>query len=228
MNHATRTTVAALGLIAGLAGVEHGIGEVLQGNAPPPALVIKSWPATAAFNILDGEPAMTFVPNLLASGILSILLALAFIVWVTLFIHRPHGGLVLIALSLALLLVGGGFGPPLLGLILGLAATRINAPLRGWHTYVPAGLRRLLAAVWPWSLGLCLLVWLSMFPGTVLLSHFFGVEDPNLVYALGICMFGLLFLTLAAALSRDAEALAQLGELPVGDRRPAAHGNLAQ
>jgi hypothetical protein len=213
MNRTTRTTVAVLGLIAGMAGIEHGIGEVLQGSAPPPAVVIKSWPNTAAFDILGGEPAMTLVPDLLASGVLSILVGLVFSVWVTLFIHRKHGGLVLILLSLALLLVGGGFGPPLLGLILGLAATRINAPLDGWRTYVPAGLRKLLAQAWPWLLGACLVAWLSMFPGTVLLAHFFGVNDPAVVYALALCMFSLLFLTLAAAFSRDVHAQAHPWQL---------------
>jgi hypothetical protein len=35
--------------------------------------------------------------------------------------QRPGGGLVLILLSVVLLLVGGGLGPPLLGMILGVA-----------------------------------------------------------------------------------------------------------
>jgi hypothetical protein len=213
MNHTTRTTIAVLGLIVGMAGLEHGIGEVLQGNAPPPAVVIRSWPDTPAFDILGGEPAMTLVPNLLASGVLSILVALALMAWVTLFIDSKHGALVLILLSLVLLLVGGGFGPPLLGLILGLAATRINAPLKGWHTYVPAGLRRLLAQAWPWLLGACLVAWLSMFPGTVLASYFFGVEDEAVVYALALGMFSLLFLTIAAAFSRDVNAQPQVWQL---------------
>jgi hypothetical protein len=205
MNRATRTAVAAFGTLAGLVGVEHGIGALLQGNQAPGAIVIKSWPATPAFDILDGEPAMTLVPNFLVSGLLAILFSLLFLVWALFFAQRRHGGLVLILLSVVMLLVGAGFGPPLLGLIIGAVATRINAPLTWWRRHLPAGLRRLLARLWPWSFGACLLAWLSMFPGTVLLSHFFGVNDPNLVYAIALCMFGLLFLTIVAGFARDIE-----------------------
>ena len=57
------------------------------------------------------------------------------------FIGRKHGGLVLILLSVALILVGGGLGPPILGVIVGFAATRINAPLT-WCTHLSDGARR--------------------------------------------------------------------------------------
>lgn len=127
----TRVTVSTFGTLAGLEGIEHGIGEVLQSNSAPEALVILSWPGLEAFRILAGEPAMTIVPNLLATGIVAIAVSLVFLVWVTVFVQRRHGGLILVLLSVAMLLLGGGFGPPILGVIVGLAATRINAPL-GW------------------------------------------------------------------------------------------------
>ena len=43
MRAATRITAAALGTAAGIAGLEHGIFEILQGNIPPSGLVIASW-----------------------------------------------------------------------------------------------------------------------------------------------------------------------------------------
>jgi hypothetical protein len=205
MNSATRVTVAAFGAMAGLVGIEHGIGAVLQGTHAPGAVVFESWPDTPAFDILAGEPAMTLIPNFFASGVLAILSSLLFLVWATLFAQRKHGGLVLILLALTMLLVGSGFGPPLLGLIVGAVATRINAPLTWWRTHLPADLRRLLAKLWPWSFGACLLTWLSMFPGTVLLAQFFGVNDPNLVYFLILSAFGLLLLTIVAGFARDVE-----------------------
>jgi len=205
MNRATRAAVAVFGVLAGAAGLEHGIGEVLQGSQAPAAITIESWPNTPAFDILGGEPAMTLIPNLLVSGVLSILVSLLFIAWAVLFAHRRYGGLILILISLVLLLVGGGFGPPLFGIILGIVATRINAPLTWWREAAPAGLRRVLARLWPWSFGAGILAWLGMFPGTVLLAYFFGVNDENFVYALILCMFGLLFLTVAAGFARDAE-----------------------
>lgn len=77
---------------------------------------------------MAGEPAMTIVPSILVTGILAILFSLIFLVWATMFVQRKNGGLVLILLSIVMLLVGGGFGPPILGIIIGAAGTRINTP----------------------------------------------------------------------------------------------------
>jgi hypothetical protein len=211
MNRATRAAVATFGALAGLVGIEHGIGALLQGNKAPGAIVFRSWPNTPAFHILGGEPAMTLIPNLLASGVLAIFFSFLFLLSATLFAQRKHGGLVLILLAFVMLLVGAGFGPPLLGLIMGIVATRINAPLTWWQTHLAAGPRQLLARLWPWSFGACLLAWLSMFPGTVLLAQYFGMDDPNLVYAIALCMFGLLFLTIIAGFARDVEAQFETG-----------------
>ena len=68
--------VATLGTLAGLAGVEHGIGEILQGNVAPEGLAIIAWPGSELFRVLGGEPAMTIVPSLLVTGILAILVSL--------------------------------------------------------------------------------------------------------------------------------------------------------
>ena len=201
---ATRVTVSTFGIIVGLAGIEHGIGEVLQGNVTPEGVTIESWPESELLGILAGEPAMTIVPNLLLTGILAILASLIFLVWVTMFVQRKHGGLVLILLSVVMLLVGGGFGPPLLGIMLGTAATRINAPLNWWRAHLTAGSQRFLARLWPWSLVAGLIAWLSLLPGTILLDHFFGVDNPDLVVpVLTFSAFGLLLLTIFAGLAYD-------------------------
>lgn len=39
-----RLTCSTIGAIIGIAGLEHGVGEVLQGNEAPKGLSIKSWP----------------------------------------------------------------------------------------------------------------------------------------------------------------------------------------
>ncbi len=49
-------------------------------------------------------------------------MALALGAWAVWFIDRPQGGLVLIRLSLLPAFVGGGFGPPLIGIIAGVTA----------------------------------------------------------------------------------------------------------
>lgn len=204
MGSATRAVTSVFGVLAALAGMEHGVGEVLQGNMRPDGLMIQSWLASAFFRIESGEPAMTVVPNLLASGVLTILVSLVFLAWAAGFAHRRHGGFVLVGLSIVLLLVGGGFGPPLLGVIVGLTATRIGAPLTWWRTRLAPAIRRLLAASWPWAFGACIGAWLMLVPGLPVLSYTLGVEDPALVVVLFFSALGLLALTIVSGLARDA------------------------
>ena len=40
MRNATKVTVSTFGALAGLAGLEHGIGETLQGNRAPDGVTI--------------------------------------------------------------------------------------------------------------------------------------------------------------------------------------------
>ncbi len=68
MNPATRAAVSTFGVVAGLAGVEHGVGEVLQGNVAPDGLIIASWPDSALFRILAGEPAALLIVSRLATA----------------------------------------------------------------------------------------------------------------------------------------------------------------
>jgi hypothetical protein len=200
VRNATKATVSTFGAIMGLAGVEHGIGEVLQGNLAPSGIMILSWPDSAFFHILAGEPAMTIVPNLLVTGILAILLSLIFIAWVTMFVQRKNGGVVLILLSIAMLLVGAGFGPPLMGIIIGAAATRINAP---WRARLSAGLRGFLGKLWPWSFVAGLIAWLLLMPGSNLLDYFLGMNDPNLIPVLFFSALGFLLLAIFTGFAHD-------------------------
>ena len=110
-----------------------------------------------------------------------------------------RGGLVLIGLSLLLLLVGGGFGPPLIGVIAGVAATRMG---REGHRR-PGPVRTVLARVWPWLLGAGLVGYLSLVPGIVLVSRFTGFDDPLVVAGLTVLSFTGLILALVAARAHD-------------------------
>ena len=203
---ATRRTVSILGAVVALAGVEHGIGEILQGRVTPQGLVILSWPNSDAFRILGGEPAMTILPNLLVTGVLAIVVSLLFLAWATLFIERPHGGFVLMVLSVVLLLVGGGIGPPLIGLLLGLVASRIHTPPTRWSGAPVGTSRRALVNAWPWFLAVDVAAWLALFPGIVVVGAMFGADAvPELgAYALMLTAFVFLPLSLVSALAADA------------------------
>lgn len=203
MRSATQVTVSTFGAIMALAGIEHGIGEILQGNLAPSGLIFPSWPGSAFFSSLAGEPALSIIPNLLVTGILTVIFSLMYLVWATRFVQRKHAGLVMILLSIAMLLAGGGIFPPVLALMIGVLATRINAPLTGWRTHLSVGLRRFFGRVQPWLFGVCLIAWLCLFPGINILAYFFGVDDSTLTFMVIFLALGSLVLTILAGLAHD-------------------------
>ena len=162
MRRATKTVATWLGVVAGLAGFEHGYYEILQGSTKPAGIVFASWgPPCDPGKIWHAcEPAMSILSNFLMIGILTVLLSMAVIVCSAWFVQRKHGGLVLIALSIALLLSGGGFFPPVISLVGGLAGIKINKPLSGQ----PGSITRLAARLWPWPLVIFLVWVLGQFP----------------------------------------------------------------
>jgi len=168
MRKATRIVASSLGIVAGIAGLEHGYFEILQGKAHPAGLMILSMgPPCAPEAVWNGcEPAMTLLPSFLITGILSVILGLLILVWSAGFVQRKYGGWVLILLSVALLLFGGGIFPPLIGLAGGAAGTQINKPL----TKEPGKYARWAAKLWPWPLVIFLVWVLGQFP----LGHFFN------------------------------------------------------
>lgn len=195
---ATLTTVRVFGALAAFTGVEHGLGEISQGPGRPPALVFESWPHAAAFEPLDGEPAMSLIPDLLVSGALSVVVALVLGGVALRYPHCPHSGLVLFGLSLVLLLVGGGFGPPLVGALAGLLATRVNAPVRR-----PGPRNRLGAGLWPWPLLAATTCFLGLVPGTALLHALTGETYPAFVSALTLGAFAATALAIVSARAWD-------------------------
>jgi hypothetical protein len=81
------TLSSTLGILAGIMAIEHGIGEVLEGYRPTESVFILSWPNSAFFEIMSGEPAMTVIPNYLVTGLLAILFSSIFLV---LFVKSSH------------------------------------------------------------------------------------------------------------------------------------------
>ncbi len=192
--------VATMGALMGLAGIEHGVGEILQGNVPPDGMMIRSWPDAAFFQSLNGEPAMTILPNLLITGILAVLFSALFTGWAIFFARRKHGGLVLMLLAVLMLLFGGGIFPPILGALVGAAATRIQ---RTAAAKPVTGLARLLGQAWGWVFAACCLAWLALFPGVAMLDYFLGVDDVRITLTMMAAAFGLLFLAYWSSIQHD-------------------------
>jgi hypothetical protein len=203
MRSATRIVASTFGVVVGLAGLEHGIGEILQGNVAPAGLMFESWPHSALLRIMAGEPAMSVFPSLLLSGILTVLLSLAMIVWSAAFLGRRHAGFVLMLLSVLLLLTGGGIAPPLMGLMVGGAATRIRNPLTRWRASQRRTQPPLLGRLWRYLLIVSVLGYLALLPGLPLMSQFIQIEDPAIVVYLALFSLSTLVLALLASLVWD-------------------------
>ncbi|MBI5954598.1 MAG: hypothetical protein HY865_23320 [Chloroflexi bacterium] len=189
MRKATKTVTTWLGVVAGIAGLEHGYFEFLQGNTRSTALAFPSWgPPCDPDKIWHAcEPAMSILPNFLITGILAMLLSVTIIIWSGWFVQRKHGGLVLTLLSIALLLFGGGFFPPIIALVGGLAGTKINKPL----TRQPGSLTRFAAKLWFWPLVIFLVWVLGQFP----FGYFFNDILTSIMY------FGMLLILTSLPLS---------------------------
>jgi len=190
--------VSTFGTLAGLAGIEHGIGEMLQGNVATDGMAIIAWPGPGPFDVLNGEPAMTIIPNFLVTGILAILVSLVYIACATLLAERKHSGMALILLSVAMLLVGAGFGSALLGIIVGLIATRINVNKASRPARLLAG------KLWPWAYVACVFAWLLLLPGSIILACVFGTDNVALAVPVFIlAAFGTLPLAVFTGFAYD-------------------------
>jgi hypothetical protein len=201
MRNATKSVATWFGVAAGIAGLEHGYFEILQGSTRPDGVMIESigppCVAEEAWNAC--EPAMTIIPNYLITGILAVIIGLVILIWSVAFIQRKNGGLVLILLSIALLLFGGGFFPPLIGMVGGAAGTKINKPFTGKQ---PNTILRFAAKLWPWPLVI-FLVWVF---GQLLVGYFFHDFMQGIMGFGVLLILSMLLLSVYTAYARDVQA----------------------
>lgn len=200
---AARLVASIFGILAGIGGIMHSPGEILQGNVAPSGIVFNSWTVEPIATNVGGEPAMTIVPNLLVSGVLTMLVSLTVIFWAAAFVGKKHGGIVLILLSILMLLVGGGFAPPLIGILAGVAGLGINAPMPRWCKNLPDKFRNLLAALWPWFFGVCVLTGVTLILGALLLGYIIGLNIPGVWVFCFLVSIPLLILTIITGVAYD-------------------------
>ena len=207
-NRATRLLASTLGMLVGLAGVEHGVLEVLQGNVRPDGMMIDAIGPEQRLWEFAGETALTIVPNILITGILSILIGGLLTIWAYKYVNQKHGPVVLLSLSIELFLVGGGFAPIFLAILAFIAAARINKPLRFWRSAVPAAFRNIMAALWPWTLIIAVVSFVVAVEIAIFgepLSGYAGAEAASSVQLfLGFATLILAILALPAANAYDA------------------------
>jgi MFS family permease len=203
MRKATRVVAASLAVFAGIGGPEHGVFEILQGHVRPDGLMIAAMGPPCdpeeVWNLC--EPAMTVVPSFLVTGILATLVGIITMIWAAAFVHRKYGGLVLILLSVALLLVGGGLFPPVIGIVGGVVATRIHAPLKGQPKGRFGRLSRFFASLWPWSL-VAFFVWVF---GQFIIGYFFNEWLLQSGFLIPFLILGLMVLAIVSGFAHDAQ-----------------------
>jgi hypothetical protein len=197
---ARRLFVGVMGTWMGMAGIEHGIGEILQGSVVPQGVLILSWPDSPFFRSLNGEPAMTLVPDMRLTGILAVTFSLLYVLTAIFFAGRRHGGVMMMLLAVPMLLFGGGLFPPVMGGLIGLAATRlqIRAPVQ------PAGaLRQFFGRSWYGFFAALIAAWLMLLPGVAVLDYFYGIESSGLTLGIMAAAFILLYLSYWSAVQHD-------------------------
>jgi hypothetical protein len=177
---AARLTSSVFGILAGVGGLVHGIGEILQGNVRPEGLIVNSWTVGPIATNMGGEPGMTIVPNLLITGILTVLVSLAIVVWSSAFMRDRAAGRILLLLSVIMLLVGGGFGPPIIGILAGVAGTAIDRPSPWWRGRLSRGVWRSMATLWPWIFAITVANGVFLVIGSHVLVTLFDLNMPDL------------------------------------------------
>lgn len=197
--NASKLTAILFSVFGGLFGLEHGIGEILQGNISTPGLKIYAYSAPGLAFPFGREPALTVVPNYLISGILSILLGLIIIIWSIKLIQIKFGGLGLLCLSIIIFLTGGGFGPFTTLIFASIAALKINSNFIWWKRLLPFRLRTFVAKLFPWVT----ILFLSWIPFELILGLFFGIGYPYPGYLLAYIFPFIMVFTVLTAFAHD-------------------------
>jgi hypothetical protein len=203
MIKAARLTASALGIAAGLLGVEHGVFEALQGNLRTGGVVINAFgPSCQPAEVWHGcEPAMTLIPNYVMTGLCAILVGAVVAYWAGFQIARKHGGEILIFLNGVLLLVGGGLAPVMVGIIAGILGARIDKQHTWWKNHIGKEMNRFLAKAWLWFL-IPLLIWM---PGEWILGIFFNDFLIRLGFLPTVAVLAFIFFSSVCAISFDVE-----------------------
>lgn len=197
-----RLSISTFGAILGIAGIEHGIGEILQGKRKPEGAFFQSWPDNNLYNILAGEPAFTVLTNLplFITGVIAVIISLLLITWAAFYIESKYGGPILLGLTFCQFLFGAGIaGPLLIGIIISLTATKINSASNWWKNHHT--LRNTFIPVWKYAYPISIVSWFSMWPGLVIFGMFIPLthEQGSIVVTLSGISFLSFIITLISA-----------------------------
>lgn len=193
--NATRAIATAIGVFFGLfSGMNHGLFEIFQGNTPTNGLFIYAIGEAQRFWPLGTEDAFTLIPNFLVTGIASMIVGLAIVIWSIWFLPIKHGRTVFMGLFILSFLVGGGIGQVAFFIPAWAFATRMDKPLTWWRKVLPRSSWPLLSKLWMPMLVLSTLV-MTIGLEMAIFGYFPGLTEP-----VAIQDRALLFVLLAAIL----------------------------
>jgi hypothetical protein len=175
--NATRIIATTIGVLFGLiSGVNHGFFEALQGNKPTGSLFIYAIGEAQRFWPLASEGAFTLIPNFLITGIASMVVGVAIVIWSIWFLPTKHGRTVFLGLFILSFLVGGGIGQVAFFIPAWAFATRMGKPLTWWRKVLPRRSWPFLSRLWIVAL---VGMWLSMFVALemAIFGYFPGITD---------------------------------------------------
>jgi hypothetical protein len=179
--NATRVIATTVGVFFGLfSGMNHGLFEILQGNTPTDSLVINAIGETQRFWLEGTEPAFTLIPNFMITGIVSMIVGLAIVIWSIWFLPGKHGRTVFLGLFILSFLVGGGIGQVAFFIPAWALATRMDKPLTWWKKVLPKSIWPFLSRLWIVTLVLAtiaILIGLEM----AIFGYFPGLTDPEAI-----------------------------------------------
>lgn len=202
---ACRATATAFGVLAGLGGITHGIGEVLQGSVPLEGVWLESWTSGPIAEHMGGEPGITVLPTALSAGVVTLVAAGSVLAWSVFGLRRRHGGSVLSLLSVGMLLAGGGVGPPVLGMLAGAVGRWGVGRQPRWMRRLPPRAHAVLARAWPALFVVALANGVFLVVGSVVLVYAAGLHLPGLFVDSFFLSVALLLVLLLAAPAYDAE-----------------------
>jgi hypothetical protein len=208
MNCATRIIVSTIGVMLGIAGMNHGFFETLQGNNRTSGLIIQAIGEQHRYWLHGSEEAFTIVPNFLLTGILAMTVSILIMIWSIDFVHKKHGPTIFILLFVLLFLVGGGIGQIIFFIPTWLVSTRIHKPLSWWRRVMPEKARPVLAKLWPFTLAAVTLFFLIALE-IAIFGFVPGVSDPDVILTVCWSFLGaawvLMLFTFVAGFADDIE-----------------------
>ena len=205
---AAKAIAVVSGILCGIAGMEHGFFEMLQGNTAPADFRIDAIGPAVKFWEHGSEPAYTLIPNFLITGIAAMCVGLMLAIWSIFFLEKKPGLIVFLLLGIVLFMVGGGVAPFFIVVMNLFVIWRIGKPFPAKKGLVSENARHISPVFW---IGSLIVFSISYFFALELavFGWFFGMENPVIIlYGFAVAIPVFFVLTAATGLIYDSRKAA--------------------